>query len=69
MGCSHFGIGYDYFLRTCFLVAWSPVRDLLGCAKYLFVAAMVAIVLAEAQGRAMKACSANTLAQMSKFLA
>jgi hypothetical protein len=42
---------------------------LLLCAKDLFVPAKVAIVLAEAQGRAMEARSANTLAQMSKFLA
>jgi hypothetical protein len=32
------------------LVAFPPVADLLLCAKHLFFAAMVAIVLAEAQG-------------------
>ena len=38
------------FTANRFLVASQSVRDLLLCAKYLFVAAMVAIVLAEAQG-------------------
>ncbi len=39
-------------LVSRFLVASPPVRDLLLCAKHLFFAAMAAIVLAEAQGRA-----------------
>ena len=40
-----------------FLVASRPLRDLLLCAKYLFFAARAC--QAEAQGRTMKACSAN----------
>jgi DNA-binding CsgD family transcriptional regulator len=36
-----------------------PVRDLSLCAKHLFFAARAAIVRADAQGRGMKACSAN----------
>jgi hypothetical protein len=47
---SHFGIGYDYFLRNRFLVGSQSLRDLLLCAKDLFVAAMEAFVLAKAQG-------------------
>ena len=39
-------------IHMCFLVASPPARDLLLCAKHLFVAAMATIVLAEALGRA-----------------
>ena len=42
-----------------FLVVSPSVRDLSPCAKHLFFAAKAAIVLAEAQGRARKACSTN----------
>jgi hypothetical protein len=38
------------YSRIRFLVASPPSRDLLLLAKHLFFAAMVAIVLAEAQG-------------------
>src|SRR6478609_4815182 len=41
--------------RFCFLVASHPVRDLLLCAKHLFVAAMVAIVLAANSEAALRA--------------
>jgi hypothetical protein len=51
-----------------FLVALPPVRDLLLCAKHLFVAAMVAIVLAansEAALRARRGLAVGSIEQIS----